>query len=134
MVFGNEHQGGGYDVVLLGQKDEGPINIDAIEERLARPEYAPVRQSLAEIGFYSATDLFSTFAVHAPALAPWMADAQINRDKNLRLQFLAGMSLNRYDQGAIYADMIKYRKYSEELFTGSPERLDRIRKAVMRKR
>jgi spermidine synthase len=130
MVFGNEYQGGGYDVVLLGQKDEGPINIDEIEERLARPEYAPVRQSLAEIGFYSATDLFSTFAAQAPALAPWMADAQINRDKNLRLQYLAGMSLNLYEQGPIYADMIRYRKYPEGLFQGSPERLARIRAAT----
>jgi spermidine synthase len=130
MVFGNEYQGGGYDVVLLGQKDEGPINIDEIEARLARPEYAPVRQSLAEIGFYSATDLFSTFAAQAPALAPWMADAQINRDKNLRLQYLAGMSLNLYEQGPIYADMIRYRKYPEGLFQGSPERLQRIRAAT----
>jgi spermidine synthase len=130
MVFGNEYQGGGYDVVLLGQKDEGPINIDEIEERLARPEYAPVRQSLAEIGFFSATDLFTTFAAQAPALAPWMADAQINRDKNLRLQYLAGMSLNLYEQGPIYADMIRYRKYPEGLFQGSPERLARIRAAA----
>ena len=131
MVFGNEYQGGGYDVVLLGQNTEGPINVDAIEDRLARPEYAAVRQSLAEIGFYSATDLFSTFAAQAPALGPWMADAQINRDKNLRLQFLAGLSLNHYDQGPIYADLIRYRKYPEGLFVGSPERLNRIRMATM---
>lgn len=130
MVFGNEYQGGGYDVVLLGQKDEGPINIDEIEARLLRPEYAAVRQSLSEIGFYSATDLFSTFAAQAPALAPWMADAQLNRDKNLRLQYLAGMSLNLYEQGPIYADMIRYRKYPEGLFQGSPERLARIRAAA----
>ncbi|MEA3246024.1 MAG: fused MFS/spermidine synthase [Gemmatimonadota bacterium] len=127
MVFGNEYQGGGYDVVLLGQKEDAPIDIDAIEARLARPEYAPVRQSLAEIGFYSATDLFSTFAAQGPALAPWMADAQINHDSNLRLQFLAGESLNHYDQGPIYADMIRYRRYPEGLFQGSPERLARIR-------
>ncbi|HVZ47531.1 MAG TPA: fused MFS/spermidine synthase [Gemmatimonadaceae bacterium] len=130
MVFANEYQGGGYDVVLLGQQDDAPINIDDIETRLARPEYAPVRNSLAEIGFYSATDLFATFAAQGPALAPWMADAQINRDKNLRLQFLAGASLNHYDQGPIYADMIRYRKYPEGVFTGSPERIDRIRTAA----
>ena len=127
MVFANEYQGGGYDVVLLGQKEDTPIDIDAIEARLARPEYAPMRQSLAEIGFYSATELFSTIAAHGPELAPWMADAQINYDKNLRLQYLAGMSLNHYDQGPIYADMIKYRKFPEGVFTGSPERIARIR-------
>lgn len=59
-----------------------------------------------------------------------MADAQLNRDKNLRLQYLAGMSLNLYEQGPIYADMIRYRKYPEGLFQGSPERLARIRAAA----
>jgi len=130
MVFANEYQGGGYDVVVVGLKDDGPINIDDIEARLARPEYAPVRASLAEIGFFSATDVFATFAAQGPALAPWMADAQINYDKNLRLQYLAGMSLNQYEQGPIYADMIKYRKYPEGLFTGAPERIARIRNAA----
>ena len=59
-----------------------------------------------------------------------MADAQINYDKNLRLQYLAGMSLNQYEQGPIYADMIKYRKYPEGIFTGTPERIARIRTAA----
>ena len=31
VVFGNTHQGGGYDVVLLGQKDPKPIDIDKID-------------------------------------------------------------------------------------------------------
>ena len=127
LVFANEYQGGGYDVVLLGQKEDTPIDVDAIEARLARPEYAPMRASLAEIGFANATELFSTVAAHGPELAPWMADAQINYDRNLRLQFLAGMSLNHYDQGPIYADMIRFRKYPEGVFTGSPERIARIR-------
>ena len=83
MVFANEYQGGGYDVVLLGQKEDTPIDIDAIEARLARPEYAPMRQSLAEIGFYSATELFSTIAAHGPELAPWMADALTLRSRRL---------------------------------------------------
>ena len=35
---------------------------------------------------FSATDLFSTYAGKRPDLDPWMADAIINRDRNLRLQ------------------------------------------------
>jgi spermidine synthase len=97
---------------------------------LSHPEYAIVAQSLREIGFNSATELFSTFAGNEPMLRPWLADAQINRDRNLRLQFLAGMSLNMYDQAGIYSQMLQYRKYPEGLFTGSPEKLAQIRTAT----
>ena len=33
-----------------------------MEARLKRPEYAPVAQSLRDIGMYSAVDLFATYA------------------------------------------------------------------------
>ena len=130
VVFGNTNNGGGYDLVLVGQLGTMKIDVDAIEARLAQPQYAIVAQSLREIGFNSATELFSTFAGNEPMLRPWLADAQINRDRNLRLQFLAGMSLNMYDQAGIYSQMLQYRKYPDGLFTGSPERLAQIRMAT----
>jgi spermidine synthase len=130
MVFGNEYNGGGYDMVLVGSVDPMTIDVDAIEKKLESPEYAPVARSLTEIGFYSATELFSTFAAQASALAPWMADAQINHDRNLRLQYLAGMSNNQYNQQAIYAGMLQYRKYPDHLFTGSPQTLQSLHAAI----
>ncbi len=102
------------------------IDVDAIEQRLQSPAYAPVARSLGEIGFTSATDLFSTFAATGPMLAPWLADAQINHDRNLRLQYLAGLGLNHYDQQAIYAQMLQYRRYPEHLFVGSPRTLQTL--------
>ena len=57
----------------------------------------------------------------------WLADAQINRDKNLRLQYLAGASINEYVADDIYRDMAQYRTWPEGLFTGSPERLNEVR-------
>jgi spermidine synthase len=127
VVFGNTNNGGGYDLVLVGQNGQMRIDVDAIEAKLASPEYAQVAQSLAEIGFNSATDLFATFAGNEPMLRPWLADAQINRDRNLRLQFLAGEGLNQYNQAAIYSQMLQYRQWPEGLFVGSPDRLARIR-------
>ena len=32
----------------------------------------------------------------------WLRDAQINTDRNLKLQFLAGLGLNLYQSDAIY--------------------------------
>jgi spermidine synthase len=130
VVFGNTNNGAGYDLVLVGQLGTMKIDVDAVEKRLQQPEYAQVAQSLREIGFNSATDLFATFAGNEPMLRPWLADAQINKDRNLRLQFLAGASLNTYDQAGIYSQMLQYRQYPEGLFSGLPDQLNRIRAGV----
>jgi len=130
VVFGNTNNGAGYDLVLVGQMGTMKIDVDDIEKRLQQPEYAVVAQSLREIGFNSATELFSTFAGNEPMLRPWLADAQINRDRNLRLQFLAGESLNMYDQAGIYSQMLQYRRFPDGLFTGTPEEMGQIRAAM----
>jgi spermidine synthase len=127
VVFGNTNNGGGYDLVLVGQKGTMKIDVDAIEAKLADPKFAQVAQSLREIGFNNATDLFATFAGNEAMLRPWLADAQINHDRNLRLQFLAGEGLNNYNNAGIYSQMMQYRQYPEGLFVGSPDRLNRIR-------
>jgi spermidine synthase len=119
LVFGNTNNGAGYDLVLLGQVEPTPIDVDAIQRRLARPEYAPVARSLSDIGLYTARDLFSTYAGRAPDLKPWLADAAINRDRNLRLQYLAGLGLNLYQSALIYSDMLRYRRPPEGIFAGS---------------
>ena len=130
LIFGNTHFGAGYDVVLVGQKTPGPIDVDAIQARLESPEYAPVAFSLSQIGFNSAVDLLSTYAARKDQLAQYLSDAQLNLDKNLRLQYLAGFGLNYYEQAAIYSDMIQFRRYPEGLFKGSPERLAELRARI----
>jgi spermidine synthase len=131
MVFGNTHQGGGYDVVLLAVNGAAKIDVDQIEERLARPEFAQVAQSLGEIGFYSGVDLLSTFAGQGGSLRPWLADAQVNRDRNLRLQYLAGLGLNRYEQAQIYSEILAHRQIPDDLFVGQPARLEQLRNAIL---
>jgi hypothetical protein len=86
-----------------------------------------VAQSLREIGFNSAVDLFSTYAGNASDLQPWLKDALINRDRNLRLQYLAGFGLNLYQSGPIYAEMLAHRQLPQNLFVGS----DALKNAVM---
>jgi spermidine synthase len=133
IVWGNTNNGAGYDLVLLGQVEDTKIHVDEIQAKLMRPEYAPVRQSLREIGMNSAVDLFATFAGRATDLKPWLADAMINRDRNLRLQFLAGMGLNLYQSDVIYSGMLAYaHRFPEELFVASPETLTALRAGILR--
>ena len=130
MIFGNTFNGAGYDIVMVGQEGTPKIDVDAIQAKLDRPEYAAVRQSLREVGFETAEQLLGTFAGQQTHLAPWLADAQINHDNDMRLQYLAGLGLNRYDQASIYSAMIQNRRYPEGLFVGSPARLAAIRAAI----
>ena len=128
VVWGNTNNGVGYDLVLMGQVEPIKINIDEMEAKLQSPQFAEVAQSLREIGFNSATELFATYAGTPVDLAPWLADVQINRDRNLRLQYLAGLGLNMRLSGPIYADMISHAsKFPDGLFAGSPEKLQELR-------
>jgi spermidine synthase len=130
-VWANTVFGQGYDLVLLGQVEPTRINLDVMQERLGSPEYAEVAKSLSEIGFYSVTELFSTFAGTATDLKPWLAGAAINRDRNLRLQYLAGMGLNLYQANPIYLNMTASGiRFPAELFSGSPDRIEALRYSI----
>jgi spermidine synthase len=122
IVFGNTNEGKGYDLVLVGQVEPTKIDVDAIQARLQRPEYAPMARSLREIGMNSAVELFATYAGRKPDLEPWLRDSTLNRDRNLRLQYLAGLGLNLYQADVIYADMLRHvSKMPEDLFIASDE-------------
>jgi spermidine synthase len=130
VIWGNTHQGRGYDTVLMGTVEAPHFNIDEWEARLNSPQYAAVKDSLREISIYSATDLFANYAGRASDMKAYLADAQINRDRDLRLQYLAGLGLNLYQSGPIYAEILKHKKYPDGLFSGSPETLQRLRDAI----
>ena len=130
MVFGNTNNGQGYDMVLFGTVDPPKINLDEIQAKLQRPEYAPVAQSLGEIGMYSVVDLFSTFAGNKQQLQPWLNDAIINKDRNLKLQYLAGLGVHLYQSDVIYAQMLRYADYPQGLFTGSDNLMSALEQSM----
>jgi spermidine synthase len=125
-VWANELNGGGYDVFLMGENEPAKINLDALQQRLDSPEYGRVAQSLRDVGFGSMYDLLATYAGQDQDLKPWLRDAEINRDGNLRLQYLAGLALNISQEGYIYSEMLKFRQFPRNLFTGSEERMQRL--------
>ncbi len=121
IVWGNTKDGEGYDLVLQGQVEPSRINIDEIEALLRRPEFAGITRSLGEIGFNSGVDLLATYAGQASDLKSYLSDAAINRDWNLRLQYLAGLGVNLSQAQAIYSGMLAYRRPPDNIFVGSSE-------------
>ena len=130
MVFGNTNNGQGYDMVLFGQVENSRINLDEIQAKLQLPEYAPVAQSLSEIGMNNVVDLFSTFAGDKQMLQPWLADAIINRDRNLKLQYLAGLGVHLYQSDVIYSQMLRTADYPQGLFVGSDGMLSALQASM----
>jgi len=132
IIAGNTFRGIGYDTVLLGQDGPTRIDVDALNARLADPAYAPVAQSLRDVGVGSAVDLLASYAGRAADLRPWLQDAAINHDGDLRLQYLAGLGLNANEGDRVYAEILKYRRYPDELFVGSESTLAALRARISR--
>jgi spermidine synthase len=129
-VWANTIEGRGYDMVFMGQAQPLHVNLDEIQQRYARPDYVPVVQSLREIGIGDPVSLFGMYAGNKSDLAPWLEGADLNRNSNLRLQYLGGWGINSSMGDAIYRQMIAYRKPPGAVFTGSPERLQALAAAI----
>ena len=125
-VWANTVNGSGYDLVFLGQADPLTINLDELQDRLNRPDYAPVAQSLREIGVNSPEDLFSTYAGQKSDLGAWYAGVELNLDRDLRLQYMGGWGINSRLEDVIYRQMLQYRRAPRNLFTGSPQRVQTL--------
>jgi spermidine synthase len=129
-VWSNTRHGKGYDVVLLGSVEPLIIDLDRIQHRMSKPDREIARGVLQHIGFDPPLALLATFAVQSSDLAPWLKDAQINRDSNLRLQYLAGMTPNALEYGNIHDEMLVYRKFPENLFVGSEEAKQKFKELI----
>jgi spermidine synthase len=132
-IWGNPYQGQGHDMVLLGQVEPLRIDLDEIEQRIDYRGGSKMAQSLAEIGMNSPVDLFARYAGRRSDLTEWLRNVPLNRDRNLRMQYLAGLGLNLDDAAAIYAGLLVYRRFPEDLFVSTEGRVDSLRDAIRRR-
>ena len=116
----------GYLTDLIREQNPG-VPVNTINAKLASPAYAPVVESMRDAAIPSALNLFSAYAGSDKDLAPWLKDAAINHDTDMRLQYLAGLALNNNMERAIYSQMLTYRRYPENLFVVS----DRLKPSLM---
>lgn len=132
VIFGNEGTRTNSDTVVFAELEPRPIDVDKIQDRLDQDDHARVRASLAEVELYSATDIIGTYVNRASDLAAWLSDGQINTDRNLRLQYLAGMSSAAYQANEIYEQLLQDRKFPSDLFVGSEQTRKVLHDAFMR--
>lgn len=120
-IWSNESFNQGFDLVMLGQNTpQRPlIDIATMADQIVATE--SINVSLDEVELNHPLVLLTTYAGNAKDLKPFLTDAQINRDANLRLQFLAGMSINQQSAPVILKSLLQYRKFPEELFSDSSD-------------
>jgi spermidine synthase len=147
ILWSNGREGYGFDIVLFGQVEPTVIDVDRLQQRLARPDHEPVKQSLREVGFGESSlgpdgevvvleegiDLLATYVGQASLLNEWLRGAQINTDRNLRLQYLAGMWLNSYVGERILASIVADYRFPDQTFVGAPEAIDALKQALDRR-
>jgi spermidine synthase len=129
-IWANDDDGFGYDTVMLGQANPLEIDIDALQQRFERPDHARIRVALYDLGFESAVDLLATYAGRFNDLKAWLASAEINRDRNLRLQYLAGLQLDSTKGADAYAEILGHRIFPADMFKASPSRLSALKDAL----
>jgi spermidine synthase len=135
----------GYDAVLFGEVEPTVIDVDELQRRLDRPDHQLVKQSLREVGFgeigiedegavmhQEAISLLATYAGQASLLEEWSRGAQINTDRNLRLQYLAGLSVNANTGAQILSGILAHYRFPDRTFVGSKESLHSLKVALTR--
>jgi spermidine synthase len=108
-VWGNTSEGGGYDLVLIGHERPMTMDLPDAQARLDSPPYAAMKADLTEVGFTDVRAMYDTYAGDKQGLRDWTKGAAINRDRDLRLQYLAGLSLNRNLGDPIYKEILGYK-------------------------
>ena len=127
-VWTSDIFGGGYDVFILGQEGPTTIQVEEMDRRIR--ESPTLYQSLLDVDFESAVDLLGTYGNRGPDMTEWLSDAQLNSDRNLRLQYLAGLHLDRYIEADIYKAMTATRQYPDDIFlTDNPFYESALRRA-----
>jgi spermidine synthase len=115
---------GGSDLMMVGSADAMEIDVKQLAARIERnPRLA---QSLEDVDLGYFITLLSTYFARGPDLEEWLEDAQINRERSLRLQYFAGFSVETYELREIYRAMVPYRQYPKDILIAPPEIRQRV--------
>ncbi len=98
----------GYDMIAVGSLDESRLDpaLVAIEWNTS-PE---IRNSLVDVGYIDPETFQGAFVAYGSELTDWLSTAEINRDSNLRLQYLAGLTQAAASEQGILDALIKHRR------------------------
>jgi spermidine synthase len=108
-VWSNDINGLGYDVVMIGGKPLWKIDFGRIRQQIDEQEL--LRESLESAGIGSVMAILQAYAGQEADSAGWLGNAQLNLDRNMRLEYLAGSSMRSRAHGDILRNMTAGMRY-----------------------
>jgi spermidine synthase len=104
VLFSGQSRRSGYDLVVVGRCSEREPDVSRMVQKLVQSPWG-LRQSLAQIELFEPRKLEETFVATGRELTEWLADAERNLDRNLRLQYLAGITPDAHTENTILRDI-----------------------------
>jgi spermidine synthase len=108
-----------HDLVLIGRMKPAKIDLEALARRM--DANAAIKAALKPVAIDTVPALIGQFVCRGEDLRPWLADAEINRDISLRLEYLAGLSLWMVQAKQVFHDMGIDRCYPVDVFENDAE-------------
>ena len=109
----------------------------AAEDRSGRDRAAPAPARLRAGGGIAARNLrvraasfFATYTGQSSDLGAWTKGADINRDRDLKLMYLAGWGINSSMADGIYRQMLSFRRMDQHPFKGSKATMDSLMSGI----
>jgi spermidine synthase len=133
VIYSNDSSGSGYDMVLFAQVDPvEKVDVDRLQSWIdAHPD---VDGSLKDVDFGAgagvAVDLLATYAGQAKDVAGWLKGAELNTDRNLRLQYLAGLAVDENQSDKLFAEILTCYKFPGNLYEGTSQTMQALQKAI----
>ena len=104
----------GYDIIAVAQADETPIDLQAVQDRIDNnPE---LKAALKEVDLDSVEKLFNHYVGYGKDLETMLQNAEINRESNLKLEYMAGMASYMQEPDAILRLVLRALRYPTEVF------------------
>jgi spermidine synthase len=89
-----------------------------------------VQETLASAKLGTVDDLLGTYAGRFSELKNWLESAEINFDRNLRLQYLAGLELNAKGGAGTQTELFYLRTFPSDLFQAQQFDLTELRRTL----
>ena len=112
-IWNSNLTGGGYDVVVLAKQSREPLNV--LHMTRHHQYHGPLFRSLRQVGLVTLDDFRKAYVGRGSDLGDWLSDAQINRDSNLRLQYLAGLAPDQQVADEVVAGMVQHMRAAQSI-------------------
>jgi spermidine synthase len=114
-----------HDIIAIGRLEPIIIDVDALIQRINGD--ARLKADLDEVQVGTIGQLFGQYVGSGDDLKPWLADAAINADVSLKLEYLAGLWMWINVSDPIMQEIYGYLRYPEEFLTNDEEFAGEIR-------